>query len=385
MRVVGNTFVMKTILDSPSLGQTPSAFTLAAAYGPVVERAALPPALAKTRIEIVTVPKSGYERAQQNGIGIDFDESLIQRILSAHYESVKITTVLSKRDLRKLVLRKPDLVFSGVKYFDFEDGRLWLNDYLDRFDIPYMASSKAALDNESDKGRAKDLMSDADIPTALYFTTGPGEHPTHASVPIAFPLFVKPVAGGDSRGVDEKSVVNDFAAFQAKVQAIHDVHNSRALVETYLSGKEYSVGIFEDACSGKLTAMPVEIIVEENGNGDRILDFQTKWDDSETVVVVSDANVHAELCRIAKEAFRALGGKSLGRIDVKMNHDQLPHFMEANLMPGLREGYFYRACLLNLGLSYEQMILKIATNGLAGSSTHRSLETPAAQVQGAAT
>ena len=122
----------------------------------------------------------------------------------------------------------------------------------------------------------------------------------------------------------------------------------------------------------------IEIIVEENGNGDRILDFQTKWDDSETVVVVSDAKVHAELSRIAKEAFRALGGKSLGRIDVKMNHDQFPHFMEANLMPGLREGYFYRACLLNLGLSYEQMILKIAANGLAGALTHRSLIAPVA-------
>jgi D-alanine-D-alanine ligase len=376
---------MKTTLDSPSLDQTPGVVALAALRGPVADRTGFPPAKAKTRIEIVTVPKSGYERAQQNGIGIDIDDDLIQRILSVHYETVKITTILSKRDLRRLVLRKPDLVFSGVKYFDFEDGRLWLNDYLDRFDIPYMASSKAALDNESDKARAKDLMNDADIPTALYFTTGPGEHPTHACVPIAFPLFVKPVAGGDSRGVDEKSIVNDFAAFEAKVQDIHDVHKSRSLVETYLSGKEYSVGIFEDACSGKLTAMPVEIIVAENGNGDRILDFQTKCDDAETVVAVSDAKVHAELCRIAEKAFRALGGKSLGRIDVKMNHEQLPHFMEANLMPGLREGYFYRACSLNLGLSYEQMILKIATNGLAGSTALRSLETPAALGQSAAT
>ncbi len=369
---------MKTTLDSSSPDETQSVLALAAVPGPVVERTAFPRAMAKTRIEIVTVPKSGYERAQQNGIGIDFDEDLIQRILSAHYENVKITTILSKRDLRKLVLRQPDLVFSGVKYFDFEDGRLWLNDYLDLFDIPYMASSKAALDNESDKGRAKDIMNDADIPTALYFTTCPGEHPTDDSVPIAFPLFVKPVAGGDSRGVDAKSIVNDFTAFKAKVQEIHDVHKSRSLVETYLSGKEYSVGVFEDACSGRLTAMPIEIIVEENGNGDRILDFQTKWDDSETVVVVSDAKVHAELSRIAKEAFRALGGKSLGRIDVKMNHDQFPHFMEANLMPGLREGYFYRACLLNLGLSYEQMILKIAANGLAGALTHRSLIAPVA-------
>jgi D-alanine-D-alanine ligase len=47
-----------------------------------------------------------------------------------------------------------------------------------------------------------------------------------------------------------------------------------------------------------------------------------------------------------------------------MNHLNTPYFMEANLMPGLRKGYFYQSCALNLNLKYEQMILKIANNGL---------------------
>jgi D-alanine-D-alanine ligase-like ATP-grasp enzyme len=63
-------------------------------------------------------------------------------------------------------------------------------------------------------------------------------------------------------------------------------------------------------------------------------------------------------------AFRALGGKSLGRIDIMINHENVPHFIEANLMPGLRKGYFYRGCVLNLGMTYEEMILAIADNGL---------------------
>jgi D-alanine-D-alanine ligase len=48
-----------------------------------------------------------------------------------------------------------------------------------------------------------------------------------------------------------------------------------------------------------------------------------------------------------------------------MNSENVPHFMEANLMPGLREGYFYRACNLNLNMSYEDMILTIVNNGLS--------------------
>jgi len=56
-----------------------------------------------------------------------------------------------------------------------------------------------------------------------------------------------------------------------------------------------------------------------------------------------------------------LGGKSLGRIDIRMDHRGIPHFMEANLMPGLRKGYFYRSCVLNLDMSYEDMILVLLT------------------------
>ena len=62
----------------------------------------------------------------------------------------------------------------------------------------------------------------------------------------------------------------------------------------------------------------------------------------------------------------------MGRIDIKMDHRGVPHFIEANLMPGLRKGYFYRSCLLNLNMSYEQMILTVADNGLSSQRIHFS-------------
>jgi D-alanine-D-alanine ligase len=319
-------------------------------------------------IEIVTVPKLSDTTQNQKNVGIVLDEKIIHAILSNHYQNVIITEINTHDDLDRLVSRKPDLVFSGVKYFDFHDKVLWLNDYLDLFGIAYMASSKKALDRESDKSRAKDIMQQAGIATAHYFTTCPGEHPTKDSIPIAFPLFVKPITGGDSRGVDANSVVNDFTNFLDKVSEIQNLQQSRSLVETYLSGKEYSVGILEDISTGILTAMPIEIIVAENKNGNRILDFTIKKNDSEKVIAVSNPGVHKQLSDLAKAAFKALGGKSFGRIDVMMSHDHVPHFIEANLMPGLRKGYFYRACSLNLDMSYEQMILKIADNGLADRS-----------------
>ena len=141
--------------------------------------------------------------------------------------------------------------------------------------------------------------------------------------------------------------------------------NSPSLVEAYLSGKEYSVGIFEDSIDGSLRAMPIEIIVKKNIDGHCILDFDVKKNDEESVILVSDIVVFDKLSKLAKDSFKALGGKSLGRIDIKMNHLGVPYFIEANLMPGLRKGYFYRSCVLNLDMNYDDMILNIANTGLS--------------------
>ena len=100
-------------------------------------------------------------------------------------------------------------------------------------------------------------------------------------------------------------------------------------------------------------------------NGHCILDFDVKENDEEIVIAVTDIKIFNKLSRLAKDSFKAIGGKSLGRIDIKMNHRGIPHFMEANLMPGLRKGYFYRSCLLNLDMNYDEMILSIANTGLS--------------------
>ena len=319
----------------------------------------------KKKIEIVVVPNFGEVNSHQDNVGIILEEKEILKILSKRYKNVLITEINCEEDLEQLVKRKPDLVFSGVKYFLFNNKKVWLNDYLEMFEISYIASSKAALHNESDKNKAKKIMQKAKIKTADFFITTPGKHLNELSMPIKFPVFIKPVIGGDSRGIDSNSIVYNFENFKTKVLDIKIKQNLPSLVETYLSGKEYSVGIFEDSTNGKLRAMPIEIIVKKNKNGHRILDFDVKKNDEEKVILVADKKIFKKLSKLAKDSFKALGGKSLGRIDIKMNHRNVPHFIEANLMPGLRKGYFYRSCVLNLDMNYDDMIFSIANTGLS--------------------
>ena len=318
-------------------------------------------------IEIVAVPNPGKKNSHQDNVGIILETDKILNILLKRYMKVSITEINNRKDLDELLKRKPDLVFSGVKYFIFNKEKVWLNDCLEMYDIPYIASNRTALNNESDKNIAKKLILKAKIKTANFFVTNPKEHQTETSLPISFPLFIKPIKGGDSRGIDCNSVAYNFSSFKKKVLEIKNKHNLSSLVETYLPGKEYSVGIFQDSINGTLRAMPVEIVIKKNKNGHCILDFNVKKDDEEKVIAVTDLKIFKKLSKLAKEAFKALGGKSLGRIDIKMNDHGVPHFMEANLMPGLRKGYFYRSCLLNLDMNYEDMIFNIANTGLSSN------------------
>ena len=211
--------------------------------GPVTTDRPTLKARSQETIEIVTLGGIRSLEPVPDNIGIELDHDLIFKILSTRYSNVTITPIHTQADLNLLAARKPDLVFSGVKYFSFGTGELWLNDFLDKHNIAYMASSRASLDSEFDKACAKVIMQEAGLTTAGFFITRPDLHGDVSSIPLAFPLFVKPVHGGDSAGVDAASVVHDFDAFETKVKSIYDDQNSDALVETYLNGREYSVGI----------------------------------------------------------------------------------------------------------------------------------------------
>ena len=293
------------------------------------------------------------------------DENLILEILSKSYENVVITVIKTENDLKALVKRKPDLVFSGVKYFIFDKKEyIWLSDYLKDHNIDYITSNKEALSNEYFKDNAKNIVKNANVNTAKFFTTQPDEHPTESSLPVTFPLFLKPITGGDSRGINPESVVFDFKKYQAKVLDIFETQQSRTFVENYLSGKEYSVSIVENKSKNILMILPVEIIAVKNKNGHRVLDYEAKKNDLEEVIAVVDKKIRKELCNIALNSFIALGGKTIGRIDIKTSYNGILHFIEANLMPGLGNGYFSRSFMLNENIDYEQMILKIADAGM---------------------
>lgn len=314
--------------------------------------------------------------SQLSGLNIMTPESCneIRNVLKNHFTDVRATQIKEKVDLKNLIKRKPDLVFLGVKYLGFTENekrrespdKIWLSEYLESKGLNHTASKATALKLEFNKILAKEVIRKNNINTAAFFVAKPGQFKQSKELPLQYPLFVKPIYEGNGKGIDKNSIVTNFETFEKKVESIYKEFKSPSLVENYLSGREFTIGIFDETSNGGITAMPVELkAIDHYGN--KILSFEVKTEDNEQLIPIQDTKEHEYISEFAKRAFKALGARDYGRIDVRMDGNGVLFFLEANLLPGLNshKSYFIKTCKINMQASYEEAILKIVETALA--------------------
>ncbi len=291
--------------------------------------------------------------------------------LSKRYANVRVTVVDNLSDLETVVAGKPDLMVLGLGLLPVDplksyDGspKVWLSSYLKERNINFTGSGTDALILQRNKHEAKQEMIDAGLCTSAYFVARINQPTPHHT--LTFPLFVKPTDRGDGKGIDEKSLVHSEAELSAKIVSIHSDCGSDALVEEYLPGREFSVAVIQQPHTKDLLTMPIEITAPVNEKGHTFMSEAVKKADTEKVSAVDDDTLNESLKALAIGAFKALGARDYGRIDVRLDSSGVPHFIEANLMPGLsNHGYLSRCFYLNNHIDYDAMILSIVDLALA--------------------
>ena len=295
-------------------------------------------------------------------------------VLAKRFTDVSITIVNNLSDLEALVARRPNLVFLGMKFIPAnptlgaaDPQKIWLGEYLDRHNIAYTGSGQAAHRLERSKPRAKQCVLDASLKTSAFCVIKQAQSLSKGDISLVFPLFIKPTSGGGGLGIDSKSVAHTFEQLCSKVQSITAKLHSDSLVEEYLPGREFSVAILRDEHSLEFLAMPIELVAPPDKAGVSLLSSRVKSSNTEQALEVTDKSVKSKIAALALAVFHALGARDYGRIDIRLDAAGVPHFLEANLIPSLISGYgsFPKACVLNIGLEYEPMILRIAELGLA--------------------
>lgn len=297
--------------------------------------------------------------------------------LRERYQTVTFHEISSVSGLDNIVASKPDLVVLCSKYFlDVEsDTKTWFSDFFSKHAIAYTGSDRDSLEFDSNKGKAKTAIQNRGIATAKFFQTCPGQFETEDKLPLFLPLFVKPIDAANGNGIDENSIVRDFESYQNKVEELFELYGADVLVEEVLPGREFTVAIFDDPENDLRSIMPVEIIAPTNEKGDRVLGYAAKQQNHELLRTITEPTLSA-VSELASSVFTALGVKSFGRIDIKLDSEGKPNFLEANLVPGMTpdSSYFPRACSLQNGsnsktnrpsaMTHSEVALKIVELGL---------------------
>lgn len=171
-------------------------------------------------------------------------------------------------------------------------------------------------------------------------------------VTLCYPLFAKPLAEGTSKGISQKSLVHNAAELRVTCTELLTRFNQPVLVETYLPGQEFTVGIVGDEVIGA-----VELKQARGGEtAARTYDNKEKYETAEDYLLVVGETAQAA-CDLALAAWRALGCRDGGRVDIRCDAKGVPHFIEANPLAGMKPGHSDLPVLAQLaGISYEALI-----------------------------
>ncbi len=267
--------------------------------------------------------------------------------------------------VRQMSEARPDLVFNIAEGRRGRDREAQVPGLLDLLGIPYTGSSPLALALTLDKGRAKRVVRDEGIRTADFFLLATGEEPLPAWA--SFPLIVKPVAEGSSKGVLGTSVVHDEAELRAVARRVIEKYGHEALVERFLPGREFTVALLGER--GEVALPPMEIVFVFDKKH-QVYSFEHKLAFHEAIRYDVPARVEDslrdELLQVARASFRALGCRDVARIDLRLDEQGAVNFIECNPLPGLTPKWS-DLCLIatSVGLGYEELIGAIMEPALA--------------------
>lgn len=225
-----------------------------------------------------------------------------------------------------------DLVFSIAEGLTGRSREAQVPALCELFDQPYAFSDPLTMAATLDKSVAKRLIRDHGLPTAPFAVLRSAAEAGGVDQP--FPLFVKPVAEGTGKGCEAASRVTNHAELATAVEALISRFDQPVICETYLPGREFTVGILGTGQTARVIGV-MEIAVRP-GIADRIYSFENKEHCEERVIYELADDVEAKRAgEIALQCYRALECRDAGRIDLKADGAGVPRFLELNPIAGL--------------------------------------------------
>jgi D-alanine-D-alanine ligase len=250
-----------------------------------------------------------------------------------------------------------DLVFNiaeGLRGFGRESQVPAL---LDAYEIPYTFSDPLVLGLTLHKAMAKRVVRDLGLPTPEFVVV---ETPADIdAIDLPFPLFAKPVALGTSVGVDRASIIHQREALNGRCLALLARFRQPVLVEVYLPGREVTVGIVGTGSEARVLGV-MEVLLQPAADQD-VYSYDNKAQYHGRVEYALAVDEIADEARaLALHAWRGLGCRDAGRVDLRCDARGRLNFIEVNPLAGLHPVDADMAVLCRLiEMPYRELIATI--------------------------
>lgn len=231
---------------------------------------------------------------------------------------------------------------------------------LDAYEIPYVFSDAFTLAIALDKGLTKTIVRNCGIPTADFFVLK--DLNELDKVNLIYPLFAKPIAEGTGKGINSTSKITDKEQLKQVCQKLLEEFKQPVLIETFLCGDEFTVGITGTGEETKIVAV-MEIILGEKAEAE-IYSYSNKDNYEDRVSYRLASPEAAKKCEeVALAAWKCLKCRDGGRIDVRMDADGVVNFIEVNPLAGLNYITSDLPIMCGLkGISFNDLIKDIVTS-----------------------
>ncbi|HSJ81900.1 MAG TPA: D-alanine--D-alanine ligase [Thiobacillus sp.] len=254
----------------------------------------------------------------------------------------------ANRNLGDLISGEFDRVFIALHGRYGEDG--CMQGALELLDLPYTGSGVMASAIGMDKWRTKLLWRAAGLPTADWAILDAASDFAAVEKKLGLPIFVKPAREGSSIGM---SKVTEAGTLEA-AYAIAAEHDPLVLAEKFIDGAEFTVGILGDEALPLIRLAPAP--------DKAFYDFEAKY-------IRNDTQYHCPaglsneqemaLRQLALDAFRLVGGRGWGRVDLMLDSLGNPYLLEVNTSPGMTDHSLVPMAARVAGMDFDALCMKI--------------------------
>ncbi len=264
---------------------------------------------------------------------------------------------------------KPDIVFNIAEGFNGMSREAQIPAVLDMLQIPYTGSDPLTLATCLDKSRTKEILTYNKIPNPKFLLVNDIKQINNLD--FDFPLMVKPVSEGSSKGIFSSSFAKNLDELKSEVGRILKEYNQPALIEEFLPGREFTVAVIGN--DNEAEVLPI-VEIQYNDFPDDfipIYSYEAKWilDTKENPLEVFscpakiDKKLESKIKSTVLRAYNILRCKDWSRIDVRLDKNEEPNIIEVNPLPGILPNPEENSCFPKaaraVGMNYNEMINRV--------------------------